>query len=126
MRTPAEFLSAYEGATNSHDLPALLSMIADDAVYFFSDESVHVGKQAIERILRRNFDSIQDETYALDNVAWLAASDDVAACVYDYAWSGRVRGRQASGSGRGTTILRRAGDDWKVVHEHLSRGRFSV
>lgn len=125
MRTAPEFLAAYERATDAHDLPTVLSMIADDAVYFFSDESVHVGRDAIERVLRRNFQAIQDESYVLDNLVWLAEGEDVAACVYDYRWSGTVRGRPAAGTGRGTTVLRRAGDDWELVHEHLSRGAFS-
>lgn len=116
-------MAAYERATDDHDLSAVLSMIAEDAVYFFSDESVHVGKEAIERVLRRNFAAIREETYAVDNVRWLARSRETAVCVYDYRWSGVIQGQPASGSGRGTTVLRRSDEDWKVVHEHLSKGK---
>lgn len=101
-------------------------MIDDDAIYLFSDESVHVGRQAVERVLRRNFDLIQDESYSIDNLRWLASSDEVAACVYDFSWSGTIKGQEASGSGRGTSVIRRLGNEWKVVHEHLSRGSFAA
>jgi hypothetical protein len=92
----------------------------------FSDESVHIGKPAIEKVLRRNFNSIQEETYLLDNLTWLVQSEKVAACVYDYSWTGLIKGEPAAGSGRGTTILHWGDEGWKVVHEHLSRGKFAA
>ncbi|MFQ5552412.1 MAG: YybH family protein [Thermoplasmata archaeon] len=125
-QTADEFMSAYERATDGHDLDGILSLIDEGAVYLFSDESAHIGKQAIERVLRRNFELIQAESYSIDNLTWLARSDEVAACVYDFSWSGTIKGQEASGSGRGTTVLRRLGNDWKVVHEHLSHGRFAA
>lgn len=122
--TPTEAMAAYERATRAHDLPALLALIDDDAVYFFSNESDHVGKPAIEAAIRRNFEVIQDETYVLEDRTWLVTAEDVAACVYNYRWTGTVHGEPASGGGRGTTVLRRTDEGWKVVHEHLSRGRY--
>ena len=94
--TPDDLMAAYERATAAHDLPATLAMIDDEAVYLFSDESSHVGKAAVERVLRHNFKLIEGESYSIDNLTWLARSDDVAACVYDYRWSGRIGGREAS------------------------------
>ena len=122
-RTPAELMSAYEAASRAHDLDALLPLIDDCAVYYFSNESAHVGKPAVEAVIRHNFEVITGEHYAISNLHWLAESDDVAACVYDYAWSGVINGKSASGSGRGSTVLVRRGDVWKVSHEHLSRGK---
>jgi ketosteroid isomerase-like protein len=117
---------AYERATNSHDVEATLSLVDEDAIYLFSDGSVHVGRREIETVIRRSFYLIRDESYSIDNLTWLVKSGEVAACVYDYSWSGTIHGEPASGSGRGTTILRRSQGGWKVVHEHLSRGRFSA
>lgn len=119
-------MEAYQSATNSHDLQATLALIAEEAVYLFSNESVHVGQEQIARALQRNFDLIQDETYTTTGRTWLVETAEVAVCVYDYAWTGTINGKPASGSGRGTTVLRRFGDEWKVVHEHLSRGRFQA
>lgn len=125
-RTPDEFMEKYERATNSHDLEAVLALIDEEAVYLFSDESVHVGKPAIASALRRNFDLIEDETYSIANLTWLVQTGEAAACVYNFSWSGTIRGKPASGSGRGTTVLRRSGESWKVIHEHLSRGKFAA
>jgi ketosteroid isomerase-like protein len=120
--TPDEFMRSYEAATCAHDLEATLGMIADDAVYLFSNGTSHVGKQAIHRVLQTNFEMIKAETYAIRGLRGLASSDDVAACVYEFAWSGEIDGKPASGNGRGSTVLRRAGGQWKVAHEHLSTG----
>jgi len=124
MQSPDQFILAYEKATASHDLDGILSYIHDDAVYLFSNESVHIGKPAVEKVIRHNFEVIQAESYGISNLTWLAQSDQVAACVYDYAWSGAINGEKMSGFGRGTCVLKRSGDDWQIVHEHLSRGKF--
>lgn len=120
--TPDEFLREYEMSTRTHGLEHTLSLIDEDAVYWFSDESCHVGKSAIEEAIRHNFEAIEDEDYRISDVVWVAQSSDVAACIYRFDWSGTVRGVPASGSGRGTAVLARRGDSWVVVHEHLSKG----
>jgi ketosteroid isomerase-like protein len=121
--TPIDCLREYEGATRAHDLARTLALIGDDAVYWFSDGTTHVGKLAIERALRTNFELIEGEEYRISEVVWLAQSADIAACTYWYDWSGRIRGTPASGSGRGTCLLVRRGNAWVVVHEHLSKGK---
>jgi ketosteroid isomerase-like protein len=123
--TPDDFMEAYESTANSHDLEATLALIDEEAVFLFSDESVHVGKSAIARALQRNFDLIQDETYSIADLTWLVETEEVAVCVYDFSWTGIIHGKPASGSGRGTTVLQRFGRSWKVIHEHLSRGAFA-
>lgn len=123
-RSPEEFMQRYEAATREHDLQTTLSLIADDAVFFFSNETVHTGKAAIEKVLRHNFEAIKAESYGIDHLSWLVQSGEVAVCVYDYAWSGLIDGNLASGFGRGTSVLKRIGRDWQIVHEHLSRGRY--
>ena len=120
--TPDEFMLKYEAATCAHDLEATVSLIAEDAIYLFSNRTSHVGKQAIRKALLANFESIKAETYAIQGLKWLARSEEIAACVYEFAWSGEIDGKPASGSGRGTTVLRRVEGQWKVAHEHLSAG----
>lgn len=115
-------MRAYEAATNAHDLAGTLELIADDAVYLFSDQSSHIGKQAIRAALRANFDAISNETYRIHNLRWLADADGIAACIYAFDWSGEIDGKPAGGAGRGTSLLRRVGGEWRVAHEHLSRG----
>lgn len=119
--TPAEFIREYETATRARGLEYLFSLIDEDAVYWFSDGSSHVGKAAVERVIRKNFETIRDEDYRIKDISWVAQSAEVAACTYHFDWSGMVRGAPATGSGRGTAVLARRGDSWVVVHEHLSK-----
>ena len=68
------FMKAYERATNSHDLEATLALIDEEAIYLFSDESVHVGRAAIGQAMQRNFDLIQDETYSITGCRFWTSS----------------------------------------------------
>ena len=115
-------MRAYETVLNAHDLEGTLSLIADDAVVLFSNETSHVGKAAVARAIGANFDAIKLETYRISGLRWLAESDDVAACVYQYHWAGEIGGQAMSGGGRGTNVLRRVGGEWRIIHEHLRRG----
>jgi len=120
--SPDDFMRRYEAATAAHDLEATLALIADDAIFLFSNESSHVGKGAIREVLEANFAAIEAEDYRIEGLRWLLRTEDAALGVYTYHWAGRIRGERASGGGRGTCALRRVGVDWRVVHEHLSRG----
>jgi ketosteroid isomerase-like protein len=120
--TPAEFLREYETSGRAGGVEHTLRLIDENAIYWFSDGTAHVGKAAIERAIRRNFELIKDETYRISDVVWVVQSPDLAACTYRFDWSGILRGERASGSGRGTSVLARRGDAWVVVHEHLSKG----
>ena len=120
--SPADFMRLYEAAANAHDLEAILNLIADDAVFLFSDGSAHIGKAAVKKAIQANFDAIKNETYRISQITWLGQSDGFAACVYGFEWSGTIEGKPAGGAGRGTTVLTRVDGNWRVVHEHLSRG----
>ncbi len=124
--TPGDFLREYEASGRTGGVEGTLKLIDESAVYWFSDGTSHVGKAAVERAIRRNLEAIEDETYRISNVVWVARSRDVAACVYRFDWSGIVHGVPASGSGRGTSVLTRKGDSWVVVHEHLSKGEHAA
>jgi len=121
--TPTEFIREYEAAGGTRNLDALLALIADDAVFLFSNQTSHVGKDAIRKAIQANFDTIEAETYSISELRWPAATDALAICVYEFDWCGEIAGKPASGSGRGTTAIRRDDGAWRVVHEHLSRGR---
>ena len=120
--TPEEFIRTYETSNSAHGLERTLSLIDESAIYWFSDGSCHVGKSAIEKAIRRNFETIKDENYQISDIVWVAHSPDIAVCIYRFDWSGEIRGAQASGSGRGTSVLVRREDSWIVTHEHLSKG----
>jgi ketosteroid isomerase-like protein len=125
IMSPTEFMCAYEAATNAHDLEATLNMIADDAIFLFSNQTSHIGKDAIRKAIQANFNVIKGERYRTSNLTWLVSSEDVAACVYEFDWVGEINGKPAFGDGRGTTVIRRALGNWQIAHEHLSRGRLT-
>ena len=120
--TPEKFLQEYETSTRAHGLEHTFSLIDKNAVYWFSDGTCHVGKKAIEEVIQYNFENIQDETYQICDVEWIDKSADIAVCIFRFEWSGIVRGKTASGFGRGTLVLSRRSDSWVVMHEHLSKG----
>ena len=124
--TPDEFIREYETSNQKHGLEHTLSLIDENAVYWFSDGSCHDGKSAIEQAIRHNFETIEGEDYQINDIVWVAQSSAIAVCIYRFEWSGTVRGAPACGSGRGTSVLVNQGESWVVVHEHLSQGSTSA
>ena len=119
-----ECLAAFEAALAKADLDSAIALLSDDAAFFYSNGSAHFGKDAIRAAIKANFDSIRDDNYATHDHVWLAQSDSAAACIYSFAWTGTMDGKPVGGRGRGTTVLRRESDGWRIVHEHLSQGRW--
>lgn len=120
--TPEQTLKAYLLAANSHDLTGMLEHISDEAIYLFSNESHHIGKNAVKEAIEQNFKTIQNESYSINNLQWLVSSAEFTVCVYEFHWTGEIQGQKVSGSGRGTSVMRLEKDSWKIVHEHLSKG----
>lgn len=117
--TPTELMQRYERATNTHRFEEVAPLTAEDAVYWFNDGSF-LGTEEIRGAFERTWQTIPDETYGIDDLCWLAADEQIAVCVYDFHWEGTVEGEPRRGAGRGTTVLKRDGDTWRVIHEHLS------
>ena len=117
-----DVLDAYEDRINRHDFDLLLDLIAPNATFWFSD-GTHVGIAEIREAFERTWLTLVDETYWLDQREWIAEGDTAAACIYRFNWKATVYGKPASGSGRGTTVLKCIEDRWWIVHEHLSTPR---
>jgi ketosteroid isomerase-like protein len=115
-----ETFARFEDAANSADFDKVAPLIADDAVYWFTDGSFE-GLPAVRRAFEATWDAIHDEVYRIEDVRWIAVSETVAVCIYRFVSSGLVDGRPFSASGRGTNVLARGPAGWKIVHEHLSR-----
>ena len=108
-------LAAYAERINRHDFDVLVDLIAPDAVFWFSDGS-HQGLPAIRRAFEATWAALKDETYAISEIVWL----NEEACAYRFARQAMIDGVPQSGSGRGTSVFRRVGERWQIVHEHLS------
>jgi uncharacterized protein (TIGR02246 family) len=123
--TPAEVKAELIRRMAAKDLDGTLDLIADDAVYFWSNGAAMFGKDAIAAGLKDNFANIANDTYEISDVKWLVESRDVAACVFRFTWTGEIGGQPAAGQGRGASVLRCENGQWQIVHENLSSGAWS-
>ncbi len=118
-QSPVDFMREYERRTNTHDPEQVAELIVEDAVYWFNNGSF-IGREAITAALLKTWNTIQDEHYGIENVQWLAVGESIAVCIYTFRWRGKINGKEAEGVGRGTSVLKKIDNVWKVVHEHLS------
>lgn len=117
---PRELLAEYERRLSEHRFDAVAPFISANAVFWFNDGS-YSGLAAIRAAFERTFAAFPLERYWLEDVQWIASDTVAAACVYRFRWMATNGGRQVSGGGRGTCVLRRENGVWKIVHEHLSK-----
>ena len=117
--TPEDFIRAYESALASQDWRFVEPLVHGNVLVTFSNGAVHVGREAVRAAFESNFNAIEDEEYRISNVHWVLRNPDVAVYVFDFAWSGRIGGRAAQGGGRGTSVVVRDGEHWKLLLEHL-------
>jgi ketosteroid isomerase-like protein len=113
------FLRRYEQANNSHDIDRVVPLIAEDAIYWFSDGS-YQGLDEIAGAIKRTFGTIQDEKYEIQDLEWVVLAADHAVCRYRFFWTGVVDGQPRSGEGRGTNVIVKRDGAWTMQHEHLS------
>jgi ketosteroid isomerase-like protein len=117
--TPDDFVRRYEAALASQRWTEVDPLVHDDVCVTFSTGAVHKGRAAVRRAFETNFASIEDEQYRVSNVHWALRSERVAVSLFDFEWGGRIQGRPAHGRGRGTSVLVRDGDAWRLLVEHL-------
>jgi uncharacterized protein (TIGR02246 family) len=122
--TPAETKREMVRRMRAKHLDGVMALIADDAVYFWSNGSAMFGKAEIAEAMQTNFATILDDTYDVHDLTWIAEDDDIAACVFRFEWTGKINGQPVSGQGRGVTVLKRIDGEWRVAHENLSQGRW--
>ena len=111
-------LTSYVEKLNTHSWEQIAPCIADDAAFIFT-EGTFIGKAAAQASFEKTFKLIQNEVFSLHDIAWMVVTDDVASCRYEFRWKGLIEGQEASGGGRGTSILRKVAGRWLIVHEHL-------
>ncbi|MBO9099930.1 MULTISPECIES: YybH family protein [unclassified Rhizobium] len=117
---PQELMKLYETKVNLRRFDEVAPLISADAVFWFTD-GTHCGIDAIRAAFQETWRKLQNETYWLEDVDWIAVTDNAASCIYRFRWRAEIDGKIYEGDGRGTTILRKDYAQWKIVHEHLSR-----
>ncbi len=117
---PQKLMVEYERRLSARDFDTVEPLISSEAVFWFNDGS-YAGLTAIRGAFERTFVSFPLERYWLEDINWIVLGDTAAACVYQFRWTAKPGGREISGGGRGTNVLRRERDGWKIVHEHLSQ-----
>lgn len=111
---PKDFLNEYIRRTNLHQFDAVAPLIDDDAVYWFSSGSYR-GLNAIQTAFERTWATIQNEQYAIEDLEWLMVDDLIATCIYTYRWKGSIDGVAREGTGRGTNVLRKDNEQWRIL-----------
>jgi ketosteroid isomerase-like protein len=119
MITARDTLAAYEARINLQDFDQLVPLFSAEAVFWFNDGSF-IGIDAIRAAFEATWARVPGEIYTLTDKLWLAESDTAAACLYRFHWTAIVDSKPVSGHGRGTTVLRREAETWRIIHEHLS------
>lgn len=112
-------MQVYEEAANSGNFERVRPLLSDDAVYWFSDGS-YIGVSSIQRAFERTWDTIKNENYSISELKWLHKAHDCAVCIYNFDSTGTIDGKSMHLRGRGTNILKKFADGWKMIHEHLS------
>ena len=118
MKSPQEFISAYEKALATQSWEQVAPLIHEDCVAIFS-EGTYTGKAEVESAFRRTFSLIKDEKYWISDIHWVQETENTAILIYIFSWSGIIDGMPASGSGRGTSILIKQYGKWQLICEHL-------
>ncbi|MBS1165321.1 MAG: nuclear transport factor 2 family protein [Proteobacteria bacterium] len=117
---PQDHMKLYETRVNLRRFDEVAPLISSEAVFWFTDGTYH-GIDAIKAAFEETWRKLQNEVYWLEDVDWIAMSDTAASCTYRFRWKADIDGKTYEGDGRGTTVLRKEGAQWKIVHEHLSR-----
>lgn len=114
-----QLLKAYENATNTHCFDEVSKLVTDDMTWVCM-QHYYKGKEEGRRYFEGTWAVVRDEVYTIENVEWIAVSDTVAVCQYQYRWRGTVDGEVKEGRGRGTNVCVKMGEEWKMAHEHLT------
>lgn len=117
--SPEEFIRAYEQTLATQNWMNVNLLVHNNACVTFSNGTVHKGKPEVRTAFEMNFSLIKDEEYSISDMHWVMIGSEMAVYLFDFSWSGIINDQQASGSGRGTSVLIRENDKWQLLVEHL-------
>jgi ketosteroid isomerase-like protein len=121
--TPQSCVKAFIAAMIRRDMPAALDLLTDDVAFFYSNGTTLWGKEQFAAAMTGSWRLVDRYAYKTLDSLWLAQSETAAAVIYTFSWSGVSNGKDVSGGGRGTRVLRKD-RGWRIAHEHLSAGQW--
>ena len=113
-----EHLKTYEQALATQLWKNIAPLMHPDICVTFNN-GTYKGIAEVEGAFRKTFDLIKDETYQITNIHWIRNDESLAVCLYNFHWSGLINGQEASGGGRGTSVLVNENGRWLILTEHL-------
>ena len=113
-----EFVGAYEAALGTQRWESIAPLVHTNCTVTFS-EGTYRGIEEVGAAFRKTFGLILDETYEMREVNWVLESETTAVLTFKFHWSGIIHGKEASGSGRGTSVLVKGSEGWQLICEHL-------
>ena len=94
-----------------------------DNSYTKFDDWPPFTRQEVDEALRNEFDALKvlsDYRYELKNLE-ISICDNVVVATFYIQYQGTIRDRHFDIASRVTSVLRKQGIEWKIVHEHFSR-----
>ena len=122
--SPQACATQFTDALVRRDIKAALARLTDEVVFFYSNGATIVGKDAFSALMTTSWKVVENDEYQSAESTWVAQTDDAAAVVYSFAWSGTARGTEIGANGRVAQAFSRQPDgSCRVTHEHLSNGQ---
>lgn len=115
------FIKAYEAALASQDWKMVAPLMASNVCVTFSNGTVHRGKDKVQKAFENNFSKIKSEQYTMSNITWLKKGPTLGVYLFEFNWTGIVNEKLVSGTGIGTSVILKEGDNWKLLTEHLGK-----
>ena len=124
--SPQACTADFTAALIRRDMAAALALLTDDVIFFYSNGSAIVGKNAFSSLMTTSWAVVEDYAYSTEDAVWVAQSESVASIIYSFTWTGKVRDQAVGGGGRATRVLKNDGSGWRIAHEHLSAGDWKL
>ena len=108
--------------TAAKDLDGLMANIADDVVsYEHITPLQYVGLAQVRQVCQRGLDAgTGDVSWQVPDMTVIVRDDLAVAWGLNRVQVGGLDGQLTETWSRGTRVFRRTGDDWLLVHQHLS------
>ena len=117
------FLNRFEELAEKEDFSLIKDMIDENAYFRFNDGDF-IGRQAIQSVFEKTWrgdPTVKKVRFYLSDIVVLSTDRSTATATYTYNWEGSQAGRAFTIRGRGTRVLVLEKDQFRIIHEHLSR-----